>query len=160
MSVIVDIQGFKIDENTFIVKEIAIASHDQLQVLLIKPPFPFYNLSKPQRRCVSWIERNRKIMWNEGILPYTNYKAIIGDFLKDKVIFCKGLEKIQWIKDVLVIGSSKVINLEDKGCPSIINLYQEYALCKNVFCCINHTSICALKNVLCLRNWCITYNLV
>lgn len=61
MSAIVDVQGFKTEANEFIIKEIAILCDKKIQVFLIKAPFPFYDLTKEERRQVSWIERNRKI---------------------------------------------------------------------------------------------------
>lgn len=87
MNVIVDVQGFKIGDNKFILKEIALMRNKQIQVLLFKPPFPFYNLTKTERRLVSWIERNRGILWNEGFLPYSNHKNIVTNLLKDKYVF-------------------------------------------------------------------------
>ena len=90
---IVDIQGFKTDENKFLPKEIAILCNGQMQNFVIKPPYPFYDLTKTERKQVSWIERNRKILWSEGFIPYLNFKYHILDYLSDKCIYTKGLEK-------------------------------------------------------------------
>lgn len=71
MFAVVDLQGFKTDNNDFIVKEIAIlCENNQMLVLLIKPPFPFNELSETEKMQVRWIERNRQIYWREGIIPY------------------------------------------------------------------------------------------
>lgn len=152
MNVIVDVQGFKSDSNNFIVKEIAILYNNQLQVYLIKPPYPFYNLSKTEMKQVSWIERNRGIYWKEGYIPYLSYNNNICKFLHDKNIYTKGIEKMLWIKEIT--RNNHVYNLEDKGCPSFMELYETYKLSKEVYACIHHNQICALKNVMCLNIWC------
>lgn len=150
---IVDVQGFKIADNKFILKEIAIAHGDQIQVLLIKPPFPIHNLTAIERKQVNWIQRNRKICWNDGFIPYSNYMTHVEEFLYNKIIYCKGHEKMLWIKKVL--DYNDVYNLEDKSCPSLLNLYEEYRLSTDVYSCVYHPTICALRNVTCLKKWCL-----
>lgn len=153
MNAIVDVQGFKTEDNIFIVKEVAIFSNNRHHVFLIKPPFPFFNLTEAEKRQVRWIERNRKIYWNSGDIPYKYLKTLVAAHLKDKTVYCKGLEKTSWIRDMM--GWPKAYNLEEKGCPSLFDLYSKYISSENVFSCINHSAVCALKNVLCLRNWCL-----
>lgn len=157
MSAIVDVQGFKTEDNKFIVKEIAIFSDNQQHVFLIKAPFPFSDLTETEKKQVRWIERNRKIYWSSGNIPYANHKILLAGFLKDKNVYCKGLEKVSWIRNIT--NNSIVYNLEDNGCPNLFELYSKYSSFKNVSCCIHHSTVCALKNVLCLRNWCIDNNL-
>lgn len=154
MNTIVDIQGFKDESNNMIVKEIAIMCDNRLQVYLIKPPHRFYNLTKSERRHVCWIERNINILWNEGYVPYSNYKSItrITEYLKDKTLFVKGYEKVIWAKKIA--GHENVFNLEDRGCPSIYTLYDKYDNSPGIFSCIYHPNVCALKNVTILNKWC------
>lgn len=152
MSAIVDVQGFKTDSNKFMVKEIAILSDNQQHVFLFKAPFPFSDLTETEKKQVRWIERNRKIYWNSGDIPYANYKILVAEFLKSKTVFCKGLEKVFWIKDII---HSDVYNLADLGCPSLFDLYSKYNTFENVFSCIYHSTVCALRNVLCLKYWCL-----
>lgn len=152
MNVIIDIQGFKSENNEFIPKEIAILCKQSLLVLSIKPPCAFYNLTKKERVQVSWIERNRGIYWNEGLVPYINYKYYIINFLKDKCIYTKGYEKVLWLKDIL--DNDNVYNLEDKNCPNFDTLYKRYSTSSDIQNCINHSKMCALKNVCCLNKWC------
>lgn len=153
MIAVVDVQVFKTDNNKFILKELAIGYNDQLQVYLIQPPCPVYNLSTTERKQVNWIERNRKVNWNDGYIPYSNHQTIVMEHLEDKIIYCKGLEKVSWIKEI--IGHDNVFNLEDLSCPNLLNLYEEYRLSPEVFSCIYHPTICSLKNVTCLRKWCL-----
>lgn len=159
MNVIVDVQGFKNDQNKFIIKEIAILSNNQMYAFLVRPPYPFYNLTSSERRQVSWIERNRKVYWSEGFVPYLNFKSStqIANILKNKCIFTKGIEKVLWIKDIC--EHNKVYNLEDYDCPSITNLNEKYKSSNDVYNCIYHSSYCALKNVICIKKWCKERNL-
>lgn len=150
MNVIVDVQGFKNEENKFIVKEIAILSKTCSTNLLIKPPYPFYNLTTKERLQVSWIERNLGILWNEGFIPFNMLKLNVMDFFRNKHVYTKGVEKVKWLKKLL--DNNNVYNLEDLNCPKFETLYNLYP--ENIQTCIYHKKICALKNVLCLYKWC------
>lgn len=159
MSAIVDVQGFKTDDNVFIVKEIAIQCNKHILVLLIGPPFPFKALTKTERNQVCWIERNRKIYWHEGFIPYSSYKDYIIEYLKNKSrIFVKGYEKANWIREMLygaskIDGNINVINIEDFECPNLQSLHDKYQMCSEIYNCIYHSAHCALRNVNCLFKW-------
>lgn len=152
MNVIIDVQGFKNEDNKFIPKEIAVLCKNSILVLLIKPPYAFYDLTKKERSTVAWIERNRGILWNEGFVPYLNYKFLILDFCKNKRIYAKGREKVLWLKEIL--ESNNVFNLEELNCPNLETLYDKYSDCSDIKSCIYHRKMCALKNVACLNKWC------
>lgn len=151
MNVIVDVQGFKTESNEFIVKEIAIACRNQIAVFLIKPPYPFYSLTKKERLQVSWIERNRNIYWKEGFIAYSNFAQHIVPYLEDKNIYVKGSEKVLWLKNV--VNHDNVFNLEDKNCPSFKKLFDDYGKSITIYSCLYHSNVCALRNVTCLRKW-------
>lgn len=153
MTAIVDVQGFKTETNEFIIKEIAVLWNKKIHVFLIEPPFPFYDLTKSEKRQVSWIERNRKIYWRDGFVPYSNHQNLIVDILKDKSVYTKGLEKVLWLKKIS--NNNNINNLEDEGCPNLLSLYNKYEHSHDVYSCIYHDTICALKNVICLNKWCI-----
>lgn len=156
MNVIVDVQGFKSELNEFIPKEIAILSNRRVFVILIKPPCPFYDLTKKERLQVAWIEKNRGIYWNQGFIPHSNYKNIIDKILENKCIFTKGFEKVLWLRSML--KNSNIHNLEDRNCPSLISLYDKYLDSHDIVSCMYHDNICALKNVCSLNKWCIENN--
>lgn len=153
MNVIVDVQGFKSEDNKFIPKEIAIVSKNHAFVFTIKAPFPFYNLTKKERLNVAWIERNRGILWSEGFVPYFNYKFLLRDFFKNKHIYTKGVEKVLWLKEIL--ETDDVYNLEDKSGPNLETLHKKYFNSLDIKSCIYHNNVCALKNSLCLYKWCV-----
>ena len=152
MSAIVDLQGFKTKFNKFIPKEIAILYGNQVQVYLLKPPFPYNELNELEKKQVNWIQINRKVLWNEGVIPYVAIKNCI-DFLEDKKIFVKGYEKTAWMKELLE-SNHNVYNLENYDCPSLQDLEIKYKK-TNIFSCIYHSNVCALKNVFLLNEWCI-----
>lgn len=152
MNVIVDIQGFKNEQNKFIPKEIAILCNESILVLLIKPPYPYYDLTQTERRQVGWIEKNRGILWNEGFVPYYHYTCIIQGFFKHKRIFTKGLEKVTWLKEIL--ETDEVYNLEDFKCPNLETLLKQYSTTAKIHRCIFHNNVCALKYASCLKMWC------
>lgn len=151
-SAIVDVQGFRRENNEFIIKEIAIICGDQVQVLLILPPFSFHHLTYTEKMQIRWIERNRKIFWNDGFITYDNFLMNTQPFLVDKTIYCKGVEKATWIKNIF--NHDDVINLEYVKCPSLLSLHKEYRFCNDILNCMYHPSFCALKNVTCLKKWC------
>lgn len=156
MNVIVDLQGFKSENNKFIPKEIAIRSEKHVLVLLIKPPYPFYNLTRKERSHVAWIEKNRGILWNEGFVPYYNFNFIVQNYLENKRIFVKGCEKVLWLKQI--IDNDNVYNLEDNDCPKLETLYENYLMSPDIQSCIYHSNVCAYKNVSCLYKWWIENN--
>lgn len=163
MSTIVDIQGFQSDTNDFIPKEIAIQCNKEVLVILIKPPYPYHELSVVQRNTVDWVERNRQIFWDGGFVHYRNFRNCI-EFLRNKKIYVKGLEKSVWLKNVLedkyddedycIRGiHNRFYNLEDFGCPSFSTLYEIYKGW-NIKRCTYHPKNCAFTNVYYLIKWC------
>lgn len=155
MNIIIDVQGFKNEKNEFIPKEIAIMWNKRVFVMLIKPPYPFYTLTKKERIQVAWIEKNRGIYWNQGFIPFHNYKNCLDIFFKNKYsrIFTKGGEKTLWLRDMFH-NNNNIYNLEDKNCPSLVSLSDKYVNSPDILSCVYHDNICALKNVFLLNRWC------
>lgn len=156
MNVIVDLQGFKSDNNKFIPKEIAIRSENHVLVLLIKPPYAFYDLSKKERLSVMWIEKNHSVLWNEGFVPYYNFHFHLRNYLENKRIFVKGSEKVLWLKQI--VDNDNVHNLEDMNCPRLETLHKNYLMSPDIQTCIYHTKVCAYKNASCLYKWFMEHN--
>lgn len=150
-TIILDVQGFKDLKNEFIIKELAIASRDYTQTFLIKPPYLFKYLTSDEKRQVRWLERNRGIYWNEGYIDYREFRRIIVPYLENKEIIVKGLEKVNWIKDLCV--NCKVSDLGPEQCPNLSVLHEKYCEGTSNFNCNKHIKHCALKNVLCLRKY-------
>lgn len=149
-TVILDVQGFKDLYNNFIIKELALATHDYTQTFLVKPPYLFRYLTNDEKKQVKWIERNRGIYWNEGYIDYREFHRMIVPYLQNKNIIVKGLEKVLWIKDICV--NCNVSELDEKLCPNFSVLHQKYSCNGSAnLNCSKHLKQCALKNVLCIK---------
>lgn len=147
----VDLQGFKSAENEFIVKEFAYSTLEYTQVFLIKPPFPFSKLTESEKRQTRWIEKHLGILWHEGYIDYREFKRLIVNHIKDKTIFVKGLEKIEWVKNLC--SDCTIIDLAEKGVPNLLELYRKYCVLDCTYNCEYHKKKCALKNVVCIKKW-------
>lgn len=149
--IFVDLQGFKSDENEFIVKEFAYSMLEYTQVFLIKPPFPFSKLSTSEKRQTRWIQKHLGILWHEGFVDYREFKRLIVNHIREKTIFVKGVEKVKWVENLC--SDCTVINLEEKGAPNLSELYKRYCVRECNYNCVYHNKNCALKNVICLKKW-------
>lgn len=149
----VDVQGFKNYNNDFIVKELALATNDYTQVFLIKPPFPYRCLTNSEKKRVKWIENNLGYRWAEGHIDFIQFKRIILPYLENKNVLVKGLEKSKWIRELC--DSCTVKNIEDVGCPNLMQLYKSYNSQLTDFSCVTHKTnhFCALRNVLLIKKW-------
>lgn len=152
-TIIVDVQGFKNLNNEFLVKELAIATQEHTHVFLIKPPYPFTALTDEEKKSVWWIERNRGFRWSEGYIDYREFRRIIKPYLKDRTILVKGEEKITWIQELC--DHNNVLDISYLRLPNLQTLSELY--CKDIFIynCFTHRKTCALKNVLCIKKWCL-----
>lgn len=152
-TIIVDLQGFKDDNNKFIVKEVAIATKYQTQTFLVKPPYSYYYLTDTEKKRVQWLQRNRGIYWSEGYIDFKEFQRIIVAYLEHKTIFTKGFEKIQWIKELCpnceVLDLSE--KLREKGYSNFTPIYEKCCSESVSYNCVFHKKYCALKNVTCLR---------
>lgn len=158
-TIFVDLQGFKDINNKFIVKELVIATQQHTEIYLVKPPYSFSALSVEEKRHVRWIERNRGYRWSEGIIDYREFHRIIKPHLKDKKIVVKGEEKIRWVKEIS--DHENITDIGDKNIPNLKNLHELYSN-DNFNNCLSHKSVkcCALKNVLCIKKWCIENDVI
>lgn len=149
---IVDLQGFKDANNNFIVKEFAIWFNGNTQTFIIKPPFPYNNLSAEEKKRVRWLENNRGLFWSEGFIDYREFKRTVIPYLSNKKIFTKGIEKVKWIQDLC--KNSDIIDVGENGCPNFFILHSIYEDVNNSLNCVHHRKNCALKNVMCIKKWC------
>lgn len=147
----VDMQGFKDFKNHFILKELAIATEGYTQTFLVKPPYPYNNLTTEEKKHVNWIEKNRGIYWSEGYIDCYEFKRLIKKILENKKIIVKGEEKIVWLKNLCT--NCEVVDIGGKGCPNLKTLYKKFIISNSSFNCNFHFKYCALKNVICLKKW-------
>lgn len=146
MWLFVDIQGFKDENNKFILKELAILStENEFQHFIVKPPYEFKNLPTAQQNQVRWLCKNHyNFKWESGFISLDNLVQHLSLVLSGKIIYVKGTEKIAWLKDIFIHIHS-IFNLEDYGYPSIKDLRNLFPNSRK--CLLHNGSACAQKNV-------------
>jgi hypothetical protein len=139
---VVDIQGFKLEKNKFIPKELAAYDGKQFSHYIFNPPFSFNHLSKELKQQAEWLMKNHHcIDWNEGFTPHHQFKSILNRLtLNVDIIYVKGGEK------------KKYLPLEK---ISIMEFEEQPALKPQKPMCFYHSKpecMCALTNVFQLYN--------
>lgn len=140
---IIDIQGFKIGNNKFSLKELAAYDGKLISHFVFRRPFPFHHLNEDLQKQANWLMKNHHcIDWNEGFIPQHEVKNIIHRLTSDTdVIYVKGREK----KDILeTLTKTAVIEFDEQPAlnPTQVN-------------CFFHSKMhcmCALSNVYDLYN--------
>lgn len=146
MCAIIDIQGFKNENNKLIVKEIAILTNEnRMQHFVFLPPYGLQELPPSKIREAKWMQNHHHgFSWRDGYIPYHHLKALITPLLNNKTIYVKGCEKQYWTKQLF--GQTLiVINMEeDLQCPKLSFLKYQYP---NTYRCLVHQGVCAQENV-------------
>lgn len=154
---LIDVQGFKSNNNSFIFKEVAVfnfASGTSTSYLL-KPPIPWGILEARYKSENTWLARNyHGLQWDSGDTPYHELHSLLAHlFTSSATIFVKGLEKRKWLQEEF--PETVIINVEDHGCPSLQKLKE----CFTSTTCLHHTipfASCAIENVLLIKSWLIS----
>lgn len=138
MNLYLDVQGFKIENNRFITKELAAYDGNHITHYIFKQPFPFDMLPTNLQNQASWLTKNHHCLeWDIGFTPLHLFNKIINHLASTSPhIYVKGLEKANYIQHYI---TKPVQVLPDQPCIK-----------KDVPKCFYHTedySICALSNV-------------
>lgn len=147
----VDIQGFRGNDESFIIKEIAYYKSGVLFTYLFAPPYNYTLLENKFRKQAAWLFLNHhKLRWNEGYISYSCVKDIIYKELaiknsKNNIIYVKGDEKVKWLQEYCDVPSVNIESL--RNCPNL-KLMEIYPMKIN----LNNISL-AQKNVLKLFGW-------
>lgn len=152
MAFVVDFQGFKSLDNKFIVKELAIVSVDGgngFLYYLFKPPQPFCSLPDEMKKRVTYLTNYvHGLEWDIGDVDFDSCITFIIDNLKlsAKIIFVKGSERVNYIRNLLN-NYVEVVDLDNFTYNTI--LYGESE-------CSNHRSHCgrcALHKAFAYKYW-------
>lgn len=144
MELILDFQGFKDNNNQFVIKELALVSMDGrcMQHWLVRSPFQFNNLDPKYKRQSNWNTANyHGISWDHGDITIQDLHRHLAPMLDGSVVYVKGLEKCKYIQEFF--GSCYVFDLEDY--PSLRKLEDAGIYC---FYHKNANFCCSLNNVL------------
>lgn len=138
MNLILDLQCFRLEKNTFVVKELAGYDGQKIFHVVFKPPFPFDMLSLDLQKQAKWLTNNHHFMeWCAGSIPLHLFDKILQDItVSADRVYVKGKEKADYIRKLI---STPVIEFEEQP-----------ALEKSQPKCFYHTNnhcMCALSNV-------------
>lgn len=107
---VVDIQGFTLENNEFIVKELAVRIGGQLNHYVFKPPKPFYKLTSKEKRSVKYSEnRLHGLRYSSGHIEYSELRNILCAINVNR-IFVKGHQKHRLLEEYQL--KPDIVNLE------------------------------------------------
>lgn len=160
VSYFIDLQGFKIRKNEFVVKEIYITNFkDFFFHTTVKPPQSFESLSVYDKCQINWLKKNfHGIGWEDGCITQSQLSYLLDCVLdaQDRV-FVKGSEKKKWIKNICC-NDFTVIDLESYGFNHSLNNCNVEIETNHI--CKNHRKIktnknpqCTVRNILIVKNW-------
>lgn len=158
MEFILDFQGFKNENNGFIIKELAIISVDETinDLHLFQPPYSFHHLPDHLKIQVQWLEKHfHGLLWNSGHKNFNELGGVLKDNFKfGGTVYVKGLEKSNYIQSLTADIGVSVLNIEDFGCPSLPVLRRTQILTNHKTCPFNHPpDHCALCNAKLILEW-------
>lgn len=123
MPLVLDIQGFKVENNKFIVKEMAAFNGHKISHYVFKSPFPKRHLPPDLEKQATWLTNNYHcIDWNEGYTPFHNFSNIVRSLTaREEIIYVKGKEKADYISEyslnsVYELGEYPPIPFEEPRC--------------------------------------------
>lgn len=163
---IVDVQGFKDNNNRFIVKEFYMETKNLRFHDIIKSPTDQLDkrLNKKRRNEVKWLTQHyHGIDWMDGYITIKELQNTVLFHLNNANIYVKGEEKVMWIKQIMNNYNLKCFNVEKFNCN--MNLCERKSKIynnKNHWSCKNHIPVtntnknsiqCAIANVKMLRKW-------
>lgn len=155
--IIVDLQGFKDNDNNFVLKEICLWRRESFYHFIVKPPFDWDHLSEKSKKEANWLKNNyHGLDWKDGNTTFTELIEKIGYLFEKKniILFVKGEEKVLWIKQLFKkFDLNCIINLEHMDCD--INLNKKFFENSLFEHCDqhNHNYKCAMQNTNLLAAW-------
>lgn len=143
MNIIIDIQGFKATDKTFIPKELAAYDGYKTAHYIFKPPYQFNCLPIQLQKQAKWLMNNHHcISWETGFTQVHQFPKIIDSLTTAMdMVYVKGKEKAEFIRQ---FTKNPVLEFEEN--PSLKPMDAK---------CFNHSKlncICALSNVYHLYN--------
>lgn len=131
-SVVIEFEGFQVNTNDFVVKELAFYSVDfgYHGLWSFLPPHSWEQLSPKERKTFAWLTRNlHGLRWDSGDLPFSYLEPILSSlFISYETIYSKGLEKVKFLE---YLSGQKIFNLDDFNCPKISFFHTSTVKCPN-----------------------------
>lgn len=138
MSVFLDVQGFKLERNKFLPKELALFDGIRICHYVFKPPFNLNYLPPDLVQQATWLMNNHHcIDWEIGFTPVHNFSEIMKTLTANvETVYVKGKEKTEYVRKyssatVIELAEQPVIHPTEPSC----------------FYHLHNPCICALSNV-------------
>lgn len=128
----VDLQGFISIDTRFILKEICFSINDRQHNNsdnntfnptlnhhhIFLPPHAWNQLSESCRKSALWLTRNHHgLHWSQGEIDYNEISECVKPLLEQNLlIYVKGEQKIDWLKDICNNHNINCRNIEELGC--------------------------------------------
>lgn len=131
-TIVIDIQGYKVENNKFVPKELAAYNGEQYCHFIFKPPFPIEMLPDFYKKQVIWLENNHHcLQWKEGFTPLYQFPKIIQQLSNTAdVFYVKGKEKALYLQKY--IKNKKIIELDEQ--PALKKMESKCLYHLNKFC--------------------------
>lgn len=100
MSVVIDVQGFKLENNKFVVKEFAAYDGNKICHYVFKAPFRMSLLPPHLHKQAVWLMENHHcINWEDGFVPLHKFSNILQHIIGEyERVLIKGKEKADYIR--------------------------------------------------------------
>lgn len=137
MNLVIDVQGFKIEKNKFIVKEFAAFDGEKICHYVFKPPFPYDMLPHDLKKQAHWLMKHHHcINWNDGFTPLHKFGNILAKLTQSvSNIYIKGAEKADYIRQ---FTSKPVYELEEWPALKISKVKCFYHFQSNCMCALSN----------------------
>jgi len=153
---IIDMQGFKISSHEFIIREFCLMACDASMLFhcMVNLPCEITELPLGYQKQVEWLTQNfHGLKWDSSngysVAHLRKMMHVLCE--PDAIFYCKGTEKVDWIKKIFQLNIVK--DVTDQGCTALNALNFNVS----VKACTYHNPIemcgCALRNVVQLQYW-------
>ena len=103
-AVVPDFEGFR-NKSGFIVKELAIATENFIDIISFLPPNSYRTLSSSDQKSYQWVSKFLDgLLWETGEYPYSYLQQIIDSIILRfplAVFYAKGKEKTSTLTELL-----------------------------------------------------------
>ena len=153
LAIIVGMEGFKLTNGQFIVKEFAYVNtnNGQSMCYFIIAPASYYKYTESEGKIINWLTKHfHKINLDFGFTKFEDIKIIFNSLsnTSDTLFLVKGKDKCTFLS---TLTGKKILNLEDYGCPKF-----EHLSYPNTYCGFDkhhNTNHCALKKASSYAKW-------
>jgi hypothetical protein len=145
MEAVIQIHGFKSNDNEFILKEFAVVGKTYRTHVLFKSPYPYNTLNSKMQRTARWLTRHyHRITWEDGDTVYS--KELISSLCKPfNVIYTKGTEKAKFLRqfhdNVIEIDEGLHVNSITSGVTCMLPCHNK----DSVRCALNSAVLYAQR---------------